>query len=398
MVLRLVFKQELNQSINIEPTVEELIDFENWQITNYISDKAYVQFFSNFEKRHEFLLNILDFYQNYRKNYECIKREILPRNRQDDLFKDAQDWRKNSLNSPKHSARFQVLSVFPKPSQSSTISLGSLEPKIDNRENDLEINQSNQESNYQKNQSQDQNKSQESIDQESTNNQFIDLTYINNYKVVKNNIKYEFYIQILNKIKSYGFTVEQLVNQVSPHIEVNKNLQNQLKQNLETFKKVLREFTICILVNGNKKIYLSRQNNSTKDYYTKYQVPNGGKKNNESYKQCARQETFEETQVKVHELEFIGLYEGFRLFFDEKKYMFKCAIYFILIGNQIPKQTKKFNNNKWFAIELKDFGKYNLTDFLREFKQVIIKRINSKFYSIKLKEVHKKKKKSRTDR
>ncbi|RIB01350.1 hypothetical protein C2G38_2296375 [Gigaspora rosea] len=134
-------------------------------------------------------------------------------------------------------------------------------------------------------------------------------------------------------MRTYGFSVDQLVNQVNPYIEVNKNLQDQFKQNIQSYENDLHEFTICILVNNKKRIYLSRRNNSIKDYYGKYQVSEGGKKNNESYDQCAKRETKEETDVEIYKLDLVMIHQGFRVFSDGKECIFKCAIYFALIGN-----------------------------------------------------------------
>ncbi|RIB24510.1 NUDIX hydrolase domain-like protein [Gigaspora rosea] len=217
----------------------------------------------------------------------------------------------------------------------------------------------------------------------------------NNFKreftIISDHInEYESFIQMLNKMRTYRFSVDQLVNQVNPHIEVNKNLQNQLKQNIQSYENDLREFTICILVDNEKRIYLSRRNNPTKDFYGKYQVPGGGKKNNESYDQCAKRETKEETDVEIHELDLVTIHQGFRVFPDGKECMFKCAIYFALIGNQIPKQVEASNNDEWFSVELRDLGKYDLTDSLKEFKSIIVEKINSKFRSIKSKDRKKK--------
>ncbi|RIB17501.1 P-loop containing nucleoside triphosphate hydrolase protein [Gigaspora rosea] len=101
-------QEESSGKSNIEPTVEELIEYENWQITNYISDKAFIHVFPDLEKRYEFISKLLKFNQKCLENYEHIERDVLPRNRQDDLFRDAQDWRKNVLNGPKRGARFQI--------------------------------------------------------------------------------------------------------------------------------------------------------------------------------------------------------------------------------------------------------------------------------------------------
>ncbi|KAF0465058.1 NUDIX hydrolase [Gigaspora margarita] len=162
------------------------------------------------------------------------------------------------------------------------------------------------------------------------------------YSIINDsNIKYESYIRVLNEMKScYGFSVDEALSQ---------------------------------------QVFLSRRNNPTKNYYGKYQVPGGRKNKNELYEKCGQREVFEEIQIEIHELEFIALYEGFRLFLDGKKCMFKCALYFAMIGNQVPKQTETCNNDEWFVVDLKDFGKYDLTDSLREFKSEIIEKINSKF-------------------
>ncbi|CAG8771874.1 14711_t:CDS:2, partial [Gigaspora rosea] len=45
--------------------------------------------------------------------------------------------------------------------------------------------------------------------------------------------------------------------------------------------------------------------------------------------------------------------------------------------NQILKQMETSNNNEWFSVELKDIGKYDLTDSLKEFKSVIVEKINN---------------------
>ncbi|CAG8623815.1 18492_t:CDS:2 [Gigaspora rosea] len=116
-------KESSSRYNNIESTVEELIDYENWQITNYVSDKAFIYIFPDLEKRYEFISNLLEFHQKCLENYEHIERDILPKNRQDDLFRDAQDWRKNVLNGPKHGTRFQISQLEK--------SLKDLENKID---------------------------------------------------------------------------------------------------------------------------------------------------------------------------------------------------------------------------------------------------------------------------
>ncbi|KAF0432290.1 hypothetical protein F8M41_005241 [Gigaspora margarita] len=171
----------------------------------------------------------------------------------------------------------------------------------------------------------------------SNNDLRMDKQYANikrDYTIINDsNIKYESYIRVLNEMKSfYRFSVDEALNQINSHLETNKNLLIQYRQNIEVYKKDL--------------------------------LSEGGKNKNESYKKYKQGEVFEETQIKIYELEFITLHEGFRLFPDEKECIFKCALYFAIIGNQVPKQTETCNNDAWFAVNLKDFGKYDLTDLL----------------------------------
>ncbi|KAF0528093.1 hypothetical protein F8M41_013246 [Gigaspora margarita] len=75
-----------------ELTVQELIVLKNWELANYIADKAYPQLISKLEERYEFMNYLKEFYELQVTNYEKIEREVLPRNRSDNkkLFKDAQ--------------------------------------------------------------------------------------------------------------------------------------------------------------------------------------------------------------------------------------------------------------------------------------------------------------------
>ncbi|RIB24444.1 hypothetical protein C2G38_2031862 [Gigaspora rosea] len=61
------------------------------------------------------------------------------------------------------------------------------------------------------------------------------------------------------------------------------------------------------------------------------------------------------------------IHQGFRVFPDGKE----C--------NQILKQMETSNNNEWFSVELKDIGKYDLTDSLKEFKSASNHKIGHDF-------------------
>ncbi|RIB09472.1 hypothetical protein C2G38_2208847 [Gigaspora rosea] len=88
------FQEELSGRSNIEPTVEEFIEYKNWQITNYVSDKAFIHVFPDLEKRYEFILNLLEFNQKCLENYEHIERDRGARfqiSRLEELLKDLEN-------------------------------------------------------------------------------------------------------------------------------------------------------------------------------------------------------------------------------------------------------------------------------------------------------------------
>ncbi|KAF0406831.1 cytidylate kinase [Gigaspora margarita] len=74
-----------------EFTVQKLIVLKNWELANYIADKAYAQLIAKLEERHEFMNYLKEFYELQVTNYEKIGKEVLPKNCSDDkkLFKDA---------------------------------------------------------------------------------------------------------------------------------------------------------------------------------------------------------------------------------------------------------------------------------------------------------------------
>ncbi|KAF0490120.1 hypothetical protein F8M41_021979 [Gigaspora margarita] len=91
-------------------TVQELIVLKNWELANYIADKAYSQLIPNLEEKYEFMNYLKEFYKLQVTNYERIEREVLSKNRFDNLklFKDAQGWKKDVLTKSKNATKFQV--------------------------------------------------------------------------------------------------------------------------------------------------------------------------------------------------------------------------------------------------------------------------------------------------
>ncbi|CAG8645130.1 16114_t:CDS:2 [Dentiscutata erythropus] len=105
----------------------------------------------------------------------------------------------------------------------------------------------------------------------------------------------------------------------------------------------VREFSINLLVNPDRKFWLNHHNNSKKDFWNYIQSVYGLVKN-ETHGKCSVHETFEETKIKITEkqLNYIDSYTGFCRFPDRAKYMFRTSIYFTII-NQIPENTKPKN-------------------------------------------------------
>ncbi|KAF0432289.1 hypothetical protein F8M41_005240 [Gigaspora margarita] len=75
-----------------EFTIQELIVLKNWELANYIADKAYSQLIPKLEERCKFMNYLKEFYELQVTNYEKIEKEVLPKNYSDDkkLFKNAQ--------------------------------------------------------------------------------------------------------------------------------------------------------------------------------------------------------------------------------------------------------------------------------------------------------------------
>ncbi|KAF0332949.1 hypothetical protein F8M41_018084 [Gigaspora margarita] len=129
-----------------ELTVQELIVLKNWELANYIADKAYPQLIPKLEERYEFINYLKEFYELQVTNYEKIERKVLPKNHSDNkkLFKDAQVWRKEVLMKSKNATKFQASHMATK--------ILDLEVEIDQQEQEKE----EQEKQKQKEQEQEQ--------------------------------------------------------------------------------------------------------------------------------------------------------------------------------------------------------------------------------------------------
>ncbi|KAF0465059.1 hypothetical protein F8M41_026368 [Gigaspora margarita] len=128
-----------------ELTVQELIVLKNWELANYIADKAYAQLIVKLEERYEFINYLKELYELQVTEYEKIEREVLPKNRSDDkkLFKDAQVWRKDVLMKSKNAAKFQASHLATK--------ILDLEVEIDRQEQEQEEQEAKKQKINQKN-------------------------------------------------------------------------------------------------------------------------------------------------------------------------------------------------------------------------------------------------------
>ncbi|KAF0412225.1 hypothetical protein F8M41_007957 [Gigaspora margarita] len=120
-----------------ELTVQELIVLKNWELANYIANKAYLQLIVKLEERHEFMNYLKEFYELQVTEYEKIEREVLPKNRSNKkLYTDAQVWRKDVLMKSKNATKFQA----------SHLATKILESEIDQLNRESENNHHNQSS------------------------------------------------------------------------------------------------------------------------------------------------------------------------------------------------------------------------------------------------------------
>ncbi|CAG8787211.1 6788_t:CDS:2, partial [Gigaspora rosea] len=128
------------------------------------------------------------------------------------------------------------------------------------------------------------------------------------------------------------------------------------------------------------QFYLSKQYNPIKDYFDYLQSTGGFKEKNETFEDCARREALEEAKLELKELFFVCFQEGFRQFPDGKECLYKTAIYFtILDDDMIPKQVEPNNNGEWYPYELKELSKLKLTPFIESNLKQITEMIQNKF-------------------
>lgn len=186
------------------------------------------------------------------------------------------------------------------------------------------------------------------------------------------------YLKELNKAQ--GLEIDDISNRIKIMRETNQNLMNSYKELVDSYEFDQREFSVLVLVSENKRVYISKRIDITKDYYNHYQATGGRKEINETYEECAIREAKEEADVNIDKdkIIYVNICEGFRTFPDGKEILYKTVIYFANIGDQAPKRMEPEKNEIWISVELKDLENYQLTNSLQENKKKLIEMINNR--------------------
>lgn len=202
-----------------------------------------------------------------------------------------------------------------------------------------------------------------------------------------------FITNLFSMAKDYSYSTGQLLDTILPE-------QKQISAYLEQYKLLLkgysfREFSLCALVNSEKKIYLcQRKNKPGMDYPGLWQVAGGGVESSDHIDEdyflaCAKREVFEETGLSVDNLQLVSIVEGSRIFpGKEEEECYRTTLYFVDINDLEPSNTEPEKHHDWQLKsyqeirDLKDFA--SLTDTLSSELEEMLEKIDS-FFKIKRK-------------
>ncbi|RIB22439.1 hypothetical protein C2G38_2173896 [Gigaspora rosea] len=176
---------------------------------------------------------------------------------------------------------------------------------------------------------------------------------------LKSNLQ-NFKKQKIKAIAQHGFTIDalSLTTEIQYQIDININLMKTKKEIIDKYEQQIREFSLCLLIFNNKKVYLSKRCNPIKDYFDYLQSTGGFKEKNKTFEDCARHKALKKAKLELKELFLMSL---------------QTAIYFtILDDNMFSKQVESNNNGKWYPYELKELSKLKLTSSIEpNFKQIM---------------------------
>ncbi|CAG8751003.1 10305_t:CDS:2, partial [Racocetra fulgida] len=107
-----------------------------------------------------------------------------------------------------------------------------------------------------------------------------------------------------NYIKKCGFITDAdaAIKKIRNH---NMNLMQQYQATIDKYEQQIREFSLYLLISGDKKIWLSRKNNTYKDFYDYFQATGGAKEKNKIFEEYACREALEEANIELKKLIFV---------------------------------------------------------------------------------------------
>lgn len=143
---------------------------------------------------------------------------------------------------------------------------------------------------------------------------------------------------------------------------------HEKKTNLED---KIQHFSIVVIYDSDKFVFLSRRNNEDKDFYDHYQFPGGRLISGETPRECATRELFEETGIAIKDKDLIFIEQDVYFSVFLASYVV-CNIYGACIYNSIPKHLEMENNDPWVKYDYKDMTSLNLTRSLKKYLDKII--------------------------
>lgn len=193
----------------------------------------------------------------------------------------------------------------------------------------------------------------------------------------------------LKEMLDYNIHTGQILNDVvAANFTFNSEMKN--KQNA-LLKYSFKEYSLCALVNSEKHIWLSKRKViNGKDYPGKYQVT-GGSLDVKDYTEedpflsCAKREAYEESGIEINsnDLQFVLFQEGSRIFPDGIEHLYKTAMYFVDIEDQIPKNMEPDKQEDWFLTSISELKEYKkermMTGTLNSKLDQLVKKINAYF-------------------
>jgi len=180
--------------------------------------------------------------------------------------------------------------------------------------------------------------------------------------------KFNQFLSLGIELHTYGFFDLNELPEINSYIKSHTNQLKILNGSITAVENDARKFSLCVLFNRKKKVYINRRINPEKDFCDYYQSVGGELEEFELYEKCAKRETEEEAGVEIQSMSFVAMDK----YIDEKtKTLFKCAIYIGYIGDQIPQNKEPNKHSDWQLVHLQNLNTYKLTDSLVKYVELI---------------------------